>query len=98
MIANEETFQEIDNDSVRLINILTNSELEINEKEGVTNVCVAWDTCRKKAIQEGMERGIEHSCLANIHSLLISMQWTAERAMEVLQIPEDVRAGYLEKL
>ena len=98
LICNEDSFRQMDNDSVRLINVLTNSELEINEKEGVTDVCVAWDTCKKNAIQEGIKEGMEQNCLANIHALMISMEWTAERAMEALQIPENERADYLAKL
>ena len=42
----------------------------------------------------GIEKGIEKGILASVKNLMNSMGWSAERAMDALNIPDAERSKY----
>ena len=61
-----------------------------------------WEKGLEKGLEEGlekgMEKGLEKGILSSIHSLMESMGWSAEQAMDALKIPSDKKHEYLSKL
>ena len=52
----------------------------------------------EKGIEKGMEKGKAQAMLSSIKAIMTSLQYTAEQAMELLNIPQQDRAGYLAQL
>ena len=59
IIKNDPRYQSMENDSVRLINIMANTNFEINKKEEQTNMCKAMEEIKKRERTIGLEKGIE---------------------------------------
>ncbi|MDD7218762.1 MAG: hypothetical protein PUI16_02040 [Clostridia bacterium] len=53
---------------------------------------------RKEAMEEGIQQGIEKNTLDSIKKVMNSLHVTAERAMEILEIPRNDYQNYLRKL
>ena len=53
---------------------------------------------REQGREEGREQGRAEAVAASIRSLMGSLGCTAERAMELLSVPESERPRYLEAL
>ena len=50
-------------------------------------------------LSKGVEaRGIQKGILSSIQTLMITMNWTVEQAMDALKVPQKDRIKYLEKL
>ena len=52
----------------------------------------------QKGRAEGMEKGIKKGILSSIEKLMKTMKLTAQQAMDALEIPDEERAAYAEKL
>ena len=52
----------------------------------------------EKGIEQGIEKGKFEATLSNIQSLMYKVSWTAEQAMDALNIPQEERSQYLPKL
>ena len=52
----------------------------------------------EQGIEKGIEKGRFEERLANIQSLMYKVSWTAEQAMDALNIPQEERSQYLPKL
>ena len=46
----------------------------------------------------GIQKGIQKGILSSIQTLMVTMNWTVEQAMDALKIPKEDRIKYLEKL
>lgn len=57
LIEDNPYFTRIDNDSVRIIKEFTKIDITINEEEGVTDVCKAWDDHLERGRREGLTEG-----------------------------------------
>ena len=57
MLETEESFEHTPNDVVELINILTGSNIKIDEKEEKTNMCKAWNQMIEKSEKKGKIEG-----------------------------------------
>lgn len=53
---------------------------------------------REEGLKEGLETGQRTNLLNNIQALMETMDLTKEKAMEVLQVPEDEKEYYLSKI
>ena len=53
---------------------------------------------RAEGREEGMEKGIKKGILSSIEKLMKTMKLTAQQAMDALEIPDEERAAYAEKL
>lgn len=51
----------------------------------------AMEMLRQKRLQEGIRKGRQESRLPDIPNLMDSTGWTAEKAMDLLKIPEKQR-------
>lgn len=89
-----EEYKHLDRETAEVIAVFTDNKkmldvLEEEEKE-------EYDMC--KALDDLIEDGKAETLLAAIRSVMKSMAVAAERAMEILEIPEEDRAEYLMKL
>ena len=57
-------------------------------------MCQAIDDMRK----ESMEKGIESTLLDNLKKIMAGLNYTAQQAMDLLQVPAAERPRYLAKL
>lgn len=53
LLATNKAFEGLENEAVRVINVFTGIDVKVNEKEGKTNMCKAWEDQRMKGIEEG---------------------------------------------
>ena len=57
---------------------------------------------RQEGRQEGRSEGIlvgrSEGMLANLHAIMVNLNFTAEKAMDVLNVPQEERAQYVAKL
>ena len=49
-------------------------------------------------MQKGLAKGMAQGMTQALRSLMENMQWTSEQAMDALNIPEEERAEYEEKI
>ncbi len=90
-----------------LLNILFASDMNKNEKKEIMQRDFQIpmskqiegrldDVCN---LSKGVwEKGLEKGILSSIHSLMESMGWSAEQAMDALKIPSGKKHEYLSKL
>ena len=74
--------------------IVTTVELE----GGLAKMCNLSDYIEEKGIQKGIEQGIENTLLANLRAIMANLELTADKAMDVLNVPQEERAQYMERL
>lgn len=96
---------------LRLLEVLLSSERNAEEKKEilqeeygiemtkkldreVSEMCNLSKGVEARGIQKGIQRGI----LSSIQTLMITMNWTIEQAMDALKIPKEDRIKYLERL
>ncbi|MBR3224680.1 MAG: hypothetical protein IKF78_05095 [Atopobiaceae bacterium] len=70
--------------------------------EGVHKMCEILEEMRNEAMRQGMEKGMEkgaeQNLLDNVRSLMESVGWTAQQALDKLKVPESDQAKYLAML
>lgn len=93
-----EEYKHLDRETAEVIAVFTDNRkmlevLEEEEKEEY-DMCKALDDL----IADGKAEGKAETLLAAIRSVMKSMSVAAERAMEILEIPEEDRTEYLMKL
>ena len=84
---------------LQLLSVMENDvrfEEILNDEEegGIQNMCDVLDKVEKN----GEKKGIEKAVLDNIKSLMESMKWTAQQAMDALKIPSVDQSKYASKL
>ena len=96
---------------LRLLEVLLSSDRNAEEKkkilqeeygiemtkkldEEVSEMCNLSKGVEARGIQKGIQKGI----LSSIQTLMVTMSWTVEQAMDALKIPKEDRIKYLEKL
>ena len=96
---------------LRLLDILLSSDRNINEKKqllendfqismtehlerGVSEMC----NLSKGIEEKGIQKGIEQGTLSSIKSLMESMGWSLEQAMDALKLSTEEREKYLSSL
>ena len=57
-------------ESVELINVLTDSKLEVKSGEGMVDVCKAIEDTRTEAKSEGMKQGMKQGMIDTLASLV----------------------------
>jgi hypothetical protein len=127
-------FRALDRQTVEVINVVTGSQIEIDEEKEEVDVCEAIEGIKKKVrdeeaqkvrqaetkvqeaetkVQKAEKKAQEaetkvrqaetkaqqaRETVANsIKNLMKTMHWTAEQAMDAMQIPAEDRAGYMEQ-
>ena len=94
MLDRDETFKTVSRETANLINIVTNSGIEIKENEEVIDMCKAV----KEIKEEGRLEGREETIVDSIQKLMRTMTLTAQQAMEALEIPPADQQRYLTML
>ncbi|MCM1288794.1 MAG: hypothetical protein NC240_10835 [Clostridium sp.] len=94
---NEQRYRHLDLDTDKLMGMLTNNKAIRNYQEskmvqdgGELNMSKAIDDIEKAAERKGKIEGKTDS----LRSLMSSMNWTLEKAMDALLIPDDERKAY----
>ena len=81
------SYQKLENEAVYVINQFVNLGLSVDETEGETNMCKAWDDHKKAGIREGEERGrkagIQEGEERGRKGILISLCRSGEISVEV---------------
>ena len=81
------SYQKLENEAVYVINQFVNLGLSVDETEGETNMCKAWDDHKKAGIREGEERGrnagIREGEERGRKGILISLCRSGEISVEV---------------
>ena len=81
-----------------------------SDPKGVDIMCKIMEDLREESIQRGFEKGLEQgreegleqglvqARIENIKSIMDSLQYTAQQAMDLLKIPVKDRSQYMERL
>jgi hypothetical protein len=91
-------FRSVDSETASLINTITGSRLKFDTREEKIDMCKAIDDMRKESKEEGRTEGRELTHLKDIRALMRRLKYTAQQAMDLLEIPTTDWPKYLEKL
>lgn len=94
LVESDPAFHVMDRDVAILINECTNSNIKIDRKEQVIDMCQAIEDIR----MEGMKEGREETILDGVRNLGKSFGLTAAQALKALGIPEKEHEALLKKL
>jgi hypothetical protein len=97
-LKTNQKFQALDRRTVEVINAVTGSNLKIDEKEEVVNVCEAIEGMKRDAVREATKRVEAETKVESIKHLMETLKFSAEQAMDALKIPEEERTAYLQRL
>lgn len=97
-----ETLLSVSMDAERKIAIL-DRDYNMNLSEGMETevleeMCNLSEGVFSKGMEKGMEKGRETTLLDSIKKMILGMGITADKAMDVLEVPKEKRAEYMEKL
>ena len=67
-------------------------------KEEVSEMCNLGMAVELKGVEQGIEKGKEQAFIENIRTLMETMAWTAQQAMDALRVPKEEQAHYESKL
>ena len=97
-VHGEVRFRSVGVQSVELINVLTDSRLKVPRREEKVDMCKAIEDMREDARNEGIEQGARETLLRNVRSLMESVGWTKQEALDMLKVPESEQAGIIAML
>ena len=114
LIQTDDRFQTVERKAAEVMSTVTGSELKIREEEESVNMCEAIKGIREEGRREGRQEGRqegrregrqegerigrEQSTLEAIKKMMKTLNITAERAMEILEIPGSDYPKYLSGL
>lgn len=110
LIQTDDRFQTVERKAAEVMSTVTGSELKIRKEEESVNMCEAIKGIREEGRQEGRREGQqegrqegerigrEQSTLEAIKKMMKTLNITAERAMEILEIPGSDYPKYLSGL
>ena len=81
-----------------LLNTVAGSRLKFDTKEDKVDMCQAIDDMRKESMEKGIEKGAESNLLDNLKKIMAGLNYTAQQAMDLLQVPAADRPKYMAKL
>ena len=81
-----------------LLNTVAGSRLKFDTKEDKADMCQAIDDMRKESMEKGIEKGAESNLLDNLKKIMTGLNYTAQQAMDLLQVPAADRPKYMAKL
>lgn len=102
LLGNDPRFRHLDREAADLINTVTNSNLKFPEGEEEVDMCLAIREMREaskgEGLKEGLKEGLQQGLLSAVRSLMSKQGMSADEALDVLDIPETDRPGYLAML
>ena len=57
VLQNDEKFSKVDRETVEAINLFAGTDIDIDEKEEVIDMCKAWEDQKNEGREEGREEG-----------------------------------------
>lgn len=87
LLATEKGFHHLGRNEVDVLNACVGAKLIMKEGEAVANVCLAMEEMKKDAANQGRMTTL----LNNIENLMKKMEWSAEQAMDMLDVSENDR-------
>ena len=102
LVQTNESFQHISRETAELMRDYASLRLPRKSKEGDYNMCKAVQEIERKSKEEGRLEGklegIEENKVETIHILMKNLKYSAEKAMETLDIPKSEYKKYLTML
>jgi hypothetical protein len=81
-----------------LLNTVTGSRLKFDTKEDKVDMCQAIEEMRQESMEKGIEKGVESNLLDNLKKIMTGLNYTAQQAMDLLQVTAADRPKYMAKL
>lgn len=95
-------FCQSDPDKIRHVALADRVRYWKENPEGVREMCEILEEMRdeamEKGMQKGMQKGARDTMIANVRSLMNDAGWTAQKAFDVLKVPEADRHAFLTML
>ena len=86
LFQDDRKFSAMCNESVEAINTFVGTNISVNQKEGVTNVCKAWEELRNEDRAEGRAEGREEGRIEERRSLIRRMLSRNKTAEEIVDL------------
>ena len=98
-LSEDERFVSMDYETAQLLSVCLGIKLEEELEKGETvNMCKAWDDHWKSGKQAGICEGEIKGLVFSVHNLMESMNFSREKAMEVLKVPVEQRDAIIKLL
>ena len=94
VLQNDEKFSKVDRETVEAINLFAGTDIDIDEKEEVIDMCKAWEEQKNEGREEGRELGERQKIISLIVKKLQKNKSVAEIADD-LEEKEEVIAMHL---
>ena len=98
LTSSDERFRRVERDAFHVLNEATDSKLKMIVKEGKIDVCTAIKEIREEGIEEGRQEGVDQTRIESIKSVMAGLKYTAQQAMDLLNIPKGEQAKYMARL
>ena len=98
LTSSDKRFRRVERDAFHVLNEATDSKLKMIVKEGKIDVCTAIKEIREEGIEEGRQEGVDQTRIESIKSVMAGLKYTAQQAMDLLDIPRGEQAKYMARL
>ena len=74
VLQNDEKFSNVDRETVETINLFAGTDIDIDEKEEVIDMCKAWEEQKNEGREEGRELGREEGRIRQAKVTALKLQ------------------------
>ena len=94
VLQNDEKFSKVDRETVEAINLFAGTDIDIDEKEEVIDMCKAWEEQKNEGREEGRELGERQKIISQIVKKLQKDKSVAEIADDLEEKEEVIAPIY----
>ena len=94
VLQNDEKFSKVDRETVEAINLFAGTDIDIDEKEEVIDMCKAWEDQKNEGREEGRELGERQKIISQIVKKLQKDKSVAEIADDLEEKEEVIAPIY----
>ena len=94
VLQNDEKFSKVDRETVEAINLFAGTDIDIDEKEEVIDMCKAWEYQKNEGREEGRELGERQKIISQIVKKLQKDKSVAEIADDLEEKEEVIAPIY----
>ena len=94
VLQNDEKFSNVDRETVEAINLFAGTDIDIDEKEEVIDMCKAWEEQKNEGREEGRELGERQKIISRIVKKLQKDKSVAEIADDLEEKEEVIAPIY----
>ena len=94
VLQNDEKFSKVDRETVEAINLFAGTDIDIDEKEEVIDMCKAWEEQKNEGREEGRELGERQKIISQIVKKLLKDKSVAEIADDLEEKEEVIAPIY----